>query len=159
MTILYVHEESGFREASAGNVIACAQALIARRYRSGSPVLTSSQRTREYLNLHIGALEYEVFGCLYVDNRNRLIAIEDLFRGTINGTSVHPREVVKSALNHGAAGCIAFHNHPSGVAEPSQADELITRRLKDALSLVDVCLLDHLIVGEKVYSFAECGLL
>lgn len=159
MTILYVREKSAYREAVARDVIATAQGLIARRYRSGSPVLTCPQRTREYLTLHIGGLEYEVFGCLYLDNRNRLIAIEDLFRGTIDGASVHPREVVKSALNHRAAACIAFHNHPSGSSQPSQADELITRRLKDALALVDIRLLDHLIVGETMYSFAETGLL
>ena len=159
MTTLYVREQDGFREASAGDVIASAQGLIARRYRSGSPALTSPQRTREYLNLHLGALDYEVFGCLYLDNRSRLIAIEDLFRGTIDGASVHPREVVKSAIHHGAAGCIAFHNHPSGVSQPSQADEVITRRLRDVLSLVDVRLLDHLIVGESVFSFAEAGYL
>ena len=159
MTTLYVREQDGFREASAGDVIASAQGLIARRYRSGSPALTSPQRTREYLNLHLGALDYELFGCLYLDNRSRLIAIEDLFRGTIDGASVHPREVVKSAIHHGAAGCIAFHNHPSGVSQPSQADEVITRRLRDVLSLVDVRLLDHLIVGESVFSFAEAGYL
>lgn len=159
MTTLYVREQDGFREASAGDVIASAQGLIARRYRSGSPALTSPQRTREYLNLHLGALDYEVFGCLYLDNRSRLIAIEDLFRGTIDGASVHPREVVKSAIHHGAAGCIAFHNHPSGCVQPSQADEVITRRLRDALSLVEVRLLDHLIVGESVFSFAESGYL
>lgn len=157
MTTLYVREETGYREADARDVIASAQGLIARRYRSGSPVLTCPQRTREYLSLHIGSLDYEVFGCLYLDNRNRLIAIEDLFRGTIDGASVHPREVVKSALDHGAVACIAFHNHPSGSSQPSQADEVITRRLKDALALVEIRLLDHLIVGETMYSFAEVG--
>jgi DNA repair protein RadC len=157
MTTLYVREETGYREADARDVIASAQGLIARRYRSGSPVLTCPQRTREYLTLHVGALEYEVFGLMYLDNRHHLIAVEDLFRGTIDGASVHPREVVKSALNHGAAACIAFHNHPSGSSEPSQADEVITRRLKEALALVEIRLLDHLIVGETMYSFAEVG--
>lgn len=159
MTTLYVREKTGYREANANDVIASAQGLIARRYRSGSPAMTSPQRMQEYLQLHVGALEYEVFGCVYLDTRHRVIAIEDLFRGTIDGTSVHPREVVKAAINHSAAACIAFHNHPSGVAEPSHADELITRRLKDALALLDVRLLDHLIVGETVYSFAEAGCL
>ena len=94
-----------------------------------------------------------------MDNRNRLICVENLFRGTIDGASVHPREVVKVALQRGAAGVILFHNHPSGVATPSQADEIITARLKEALALIDVRVLDHLIVGEEIYSFAEAGLL
>lgn len=111
------------------------------------------------MHLQLGALAYEVFGCLFLDNRNRLICIEYLFRGTIDGASVHPREVVKAALQHNAAGIILFHNHPSGVAEPSQADEFITRRLKKALGLIDVRVLDHLIIGEQTYSFAEAGLL
>lgn len=122
-------------------------------------MLTCPQRTREYLTLHVGALEYEVFGLMYLDNRHHLIAVEDLFRGTIDGASVHPREVVKSVIHHSAAACIAFHNYPSGHSQPSHADELITLRLKEALALVDVRLLDHLIVGETMYSFAEAGLL
>lgn len=157
MTTLYVHEATGYREASAQDVITRAHNLIAQRYRAGSPVLSAPQRTREYLRLHLGNLEHEVFGCLYLDNRNKLIAVEDLFRGTIDGASVFPREVVKAALKHNAAACILFHNHPSSVADPSQADELITSRLKEALALIDVRVLDHLIVGEQVYSFAECG--
>jgi len=94
-----------------------------------------------------------------MDNRNRLICVENLFRGTIDGASVHPREVVKAALQQNAAAVILFHNHPSGVATPSQADQIITDRLKDALALIDVRVLDHLIVGEEIYSFAEAGLL
>ena len=101
-----------------------------------------------------------VFACLFLDNRHRVIKYEELFRGTIDGASVHPREVVKRALHHNSAAVILAHNHPSGVAEPSLADEAITRRLKDALSLVDVRVLDHFVVaaGESV-SFAERGLL
>jgi len=159
MATLYVRDASGYREATAQDVITCAQGLIARRYRTGSPVLEAPQRTREYLRLHVGGLDYEVFGCLYLDSRHRLIAVENLFRGTVDGASVHPREVVKSALQHGAAACIIFHNHPSGVAEASRADEIITQRLRAALELVEVRLLDHLIVGEHVMSFAEVGLL
>jgi DNA repair protein RadC len=97
---------------------------------------------------------------LYLDNRNRVITCQELFRGTIDGASVYPREVVKEALAHNAAAVILVHNHPSGVAEPSQADELITRRLKQALSLVDIRVLDHVIVGDGACeSFAERGLL
>jgi DNA repair protein RadC len=111
------------------------------------------------LRIHLGGCDHEIFGVLHLDYRHRLIAREDLFRGTVDGASVHPREVVKAALAHNAAGVILFHNHPSGIAEPSQADELITRRLIDALALVDIRVLDHLIVTERVYSFAEHGLL
>ena len=101
-----------------------------------------------------------MFCCLHLDNRHRLIAFDELFRGTIDGASVHPREVVKQALARNAAAVILAHNHPSGVAEPSQADELITHRLKEALALVDIRLLDHVIVGDgSCLSFAEKGLI
>ena len=101
-----------------------------------------------------------MFCGLYLDNRHRLIAFQELFRGTIDGASVHPREVVREGLAHNAAAIILAHNHPSGVAEPSQADELITRRLADALALVDIRLLDHLIIaGPQTVSFAERGML
>jgi DNA repair protein RadC len=97
---------------------------------------------------------------MHLDNRHRLIAFDELFRGTIDGASVHPREVVRQALARNAAAVILAHNHPSGVAEPSQADELITQRLKEALALVDIRLLDHLVVGDgSCVSFAEKGLL
>ncbi len=103
---------------------------------------------------------HELFCCLHLDNRHRLIAFEELFRGTIDGASVHPREVVKQALARNAAAMILAHNHPSGVAEPSRADELITRRLREALALVDIPVLDHLIVaGNSCVSLAERGLL
>jgi len=160
MATLYVRDASGYREARAEDVISSAQNLIARRYRVGTPVIDSPQRTREYLKLHLGGLDYEVFGCLFLDNRHRLIKAEDLFRGTIDGASIHPREVVKAALMTSAAACILFHNHPSGIAEASQADRLITQRLREALQLVDIRVLDHLIVAaDCVLSFAERGLL
>jgi DNA repair protein RadC len=157
MTTLYVRENSGFREAESYLVIQQAHALIARRFRVGSPVLTQPAKTRDFLKLHLGSLDYEVFGVLHLDARMRLIAIEDLFRGTIDSASVHPREVVKSALRHDALHVVAFHNHPSGTPFPSPADEFITARLKDALALVDIRLLDHLIIGSDIYSFAESG--
>ena len=158
MITLYVRDGSGYREAQAQEIIACAQGLIAQRYRAGARVMDCPNRTREYLKLHFGALEHEVFGCLFLDSRHRLIAVETLFRGTVDGASVHPREVVKAALAHNAVAAIIFHNHASsGVAEPSHADELITVRIRDALALIDVRLLDHLIVGARVFSFAEAG--
>ncbi|HEX4050675.1 MAG TPA: JAB domain-containing protein [Steroidobacteraceae bacterium] len=159
MTTLFVRDASGYREASAQDIIACAQGLIAQRYRSGAPAFDSPARTREYLRLRFGPLDHEIFGCLFLDNRHRLIMAETLFRGTIDGAAVHPREVVKAAIQHNAAACIFFHNHPSGAAECSQADRLITQRLVTALQLVDVRVLDHLIIGETTYSMAESGLL
>jgi len=121
-------------------------------------VLQSPSATRQYLSLRFANLEHEVFSCLWLDNRHRVIACEEMFRGTIDGASVHPREVVKRALAQNAAAVILAHNHPSGVAEPSQADELITQRLRDALAIVDIRLLDHLIVaGARVVSMAERG--
>jgi DNA repair protein RadC len=124
------------------------------------PTLTNPQNTREYLRMRLRDLDHEVFCCLYLDNRNRVISCEELFRGTIDGATVHPREVVKRALAHNAAAVIFAHNHPSGVAEPSQADELITRRLKESLSAVDIRVLDHLVVGDgHCESMAERGML
>jgi DNA repair protein RadC len=124
------------------------------------PTLTNPTSTREYLRMRLRDLDHEVFCCLYLDNRNRVIACEELFRGTIDGASVHPREVVKRALAHNAAAVILAHNHPSGVAEPSQADELITRRIKESLGSVDIRVLDHLVVGDgHCESMAERGML
>ena len=121
--------------------------------------LTSPQQARDYLLLQLRDREHEIFACLFLDTKHRVIVFEEMFRGTLDGASVHPREVVKTALRHNAAAVIAAHNHPSGVAEPSRADELLTGRLKDALALVEIRLLDHLIVGETVTSLAERGML
>jgi DNA repair protein RadC len=144
-------------------VLAASLELARRHYgealRAGPP-LGSPRDTADFLTAHLPDRPYEVFCCLHLDARHRLIAFEELFRGTIDGASVHPREVVRQALAHNAAAVILAHNHPSGVAEPSQADELITRRLRDALALVDIRVLDHLIVGDaRCLSFAERGLL
>ena len=124
------------------------------------PSLSSPRATRDFLGAKLRDLEHEVFCCLYLDKRHRLIHFEELFRGTIDGASVHPREIVKLALQRNAAAIIIAHNHPSGIAEPSQADELITQRVKEALALVDIRLLDHIVVGDGVsVSLAESGLL
>jgi DNA repair protein RadC len=145
--------------ASAEEILEAARRVVARRVRRGA-VLTSPKATREFLTLQLGAREFETFCVLFLDNRHRVLEFLELFRGTIDGASVHPREVVKEALLRNAAAVILAHNHPSGVAEPSQADELITQRLRDALALVDIRMLDHLIVaGNSVLSFAERGLL
>lgn len=120
--------------------------------------LGSPGAVRDYLRLHLGGLGHEVFMALFLDAQNRVLAREELFRGTLTQTSVYPREVVKRALAHNAAGIILAHNHPSGVAEPSQADRWLTDQLKTALGLVDVRVLDHFIVaGSKGLSFAERG--
>jgi DNA repair protein RadC len=124
------------------------------------PSLSSPRATRDFLVAKLRDLEHEVFCCLYLDKRHRLIHFEELFRGTIDGASVHPREIVKLALQRNAAAIIIAHNHPSGIAEPSQADELITQRVKEALALVDIRLLDHIVVGDGVsVSLAERGVL
>ena len=123
--------------------------------------LTSPELTRRFLAATLRAYPYEVFACLLLANQHRVIRFEELFRGTIDGASVYPREVVKVALAHNAAAVIFAHNHPSGVAEPSEADKFITQRLKQALGLLDIRVLDHFIVGDglNAYSFAEHGLL
>jgi DNA repair protein RadC len=122
--------------------------------------LNSPSAVREYLRLKLQALPHEVFVALFLDAQNRVIEIEELFRGTLTQTSVYPREVVKRALHHNAGAVIFAHNHPSGVAEPSHADETLTQALKQALALVDVRALDHFIVaGSGVLSFAERGLI
>ncbi len=129
------------------------------RLRHG-PSLTSPRAARDFLVARLRDRDQEVFCCLFLDSRHRLIAFEELFDGTIDGASVHPREVVKQALRRNASAVILAHNHPSGVAEPSQADEIITVRLRDALALVDIRVLDHLIVGDGTCSsLAERGVL
>jgi DNA repair protein RadC len=122
--------------------------------------LTSPTAVRDYLRLTLAALEHEVFVCIWVDAQHRVIGVDEPFRGTLTQTSVYPREIVKAALAANAAAVIFAHNHPSGVAQPSRADELLTRSLKEALALVDVRVLDHFVVaGNQALSFAERGLL
>jgi len=141
------------------SLITLAMKVLAIKHRAGR-ALSKPEETRNYLRLRLADYRNEVFGCLFLDNRHRIIAVRELFQGTIDGASVHPRVVVQQAMEVNAAAMVFFHNHPSGVAEPSRADEAITRRLKDALALVDVRVLDHFVVsaGESV-SFAESGLL
>jgi len=122
--------------------------------------LSSPDITRAYLSAHLRGYSYEVFACLFLDNQHRVIQLDEMFRGTLDSASVYPREVVKQALHHNAAAVIFAHNHPSGIAEPSQSDKLITDKLKQALGLFDIRVLDHFIVGDgPPYSFAEHGLL
>lgn len=137
---------------------------LCRRYLKSSlnrsDPLTSPAATRDFLSSQLRQHPHEVFACLFLDNKHRVIAYEELFRGTIDGASVHPREVVKRSLHHNAAALILAHNHPSGVTEPSRADQQITQRLKEALNLIDVRILDHFIVGDgEALSLAERGMI
>lgn len=133
--------------------------ILAARHRKGR-VIKSPADTEAYLRLRMADLPHERFGCLYLDNRHRVLELRELFHGTIDGTSVYPRVVVQQTLELNAAAVILFHNHPSGVAEPSQADERITRRLKAALELIDVRVLDHFIVASGgCTSMASRGLI
>jgi DNA repair protein RadC len=137
---------------------------LGRRYLvdeiSRGDVLDSPQATRDLLGMRMGHLSHEVFACLFLDNQHQVIHYEEMFRGTLDGASVYPREIVKRALELGAKALIFAHNHPSGIAEPSQADRDLTRRLQEALDLVDIRVLDHFIVGDgQPLSFAERGLL
>ena len=134
-----------------------AKRYLAEPMRRGN-VFNSPEVTRDYLQARLRGQHREVFLCLYLDNRHALLAEEELFQGTLDGAAVYPREVVRQCLHHNAAAVIFAHNHPSGVAEPSQADRRITERLRQALSLVDIRVLDHLVVGHgEVASFAERG--
>jgi DNA repair protein RadC len=154
---LYIKDGKRYREAGIKD--------IAEQYRIKTKDITgttirSPADTEQFLMGKLAGLEHESFSIIYLDNRHRILDYKELFRGTIDGTSVYPREVVKEALKHNAAAIILAHNHPSGVAEPSQADERITKRLKAALELVDVRVLDHIIVGHaKTTSMASRGLL
>lgn len=136
---------------------------MARRYLSEAlkrgEEITSVSAVRDYLKIRLRDYQHEVFACLFLDNRHRIIQYKEMFTGTIDGASVYPREVVKQALKDNAAAVIFAHNHPSGIAEPSDADKRITQRLTDALGLVDIRVLDHFVIGDEVVSFAERGLL
>jgi DNA repair protein RadC len=123
-------------------------------------ILNSPDETEKFLRLKLAEQKNELFGCMFLTNRHAVIAIEELFFGTIDGASIHPRVIVQKALLHNAAAAILYHNHPSGVAEPSKADEQITQRIKDALALVDVRVLDHIVVStDECVSFADRGLI
>lgn len=141
-------------------IIAQALAILAGRLTRESHVFDSPQLVKDYCRLHLGGLEHEVFGCLFLDSQHRLIEFRAMFTGTLSQTSVYPREVVKAALRVNAGAVILTHNHPSGSTEPSRADELLTSTLKAALALVDVRVIDHMIVSATgTTSFAERGLL
>jgi DNA repair protein RadC len=158
--MLYVRETARkYRLATHAEIDATAAENLSREFKRGE-ALISPEHCKRFLRLRLRQRESEVFAVVFVDSQHRFIEYEELFFGTIDGTSVHPREVVRAALKHNAAAVFFAHNHPSGVAEPSQADVRITERLRQALALIDVRVLDHLVVGDQlVTSLAERGML
>jgi DNA repair protein RadC len=157
---LLVRDVNGqYRPASPEEVLQRARLVLSHRVRRGA-TMSSPQAVKDYLRLEIGTLGHEVFTVIFLDAQHRLLALKEMFRGTVSQTSVYPREVVKEALMLNAATVVLAHNHPSGSAEPSRADEFLTQSLKAALALVDVRVLDHLVVTvTDIVSFAERGLL
>ena len=147
------------KRAEMAAVIEIARRALAQEL-TQRPVFDAPPKVKQYLQLQLGAREHEVFAIMFLDAQSRLLRFEEMFRGTLTQTSVYPREVAKRALELGCAAVILAHNHPSGAAEPSRADEYLTQTLKSALQLIDVRVLDHLVVGHgEVISFAERGLL
>lgn len=158
--MLLVRDEQGrYLPASVEQILNVARQVIDHKYPRGA-LFTAPELVKDYLRTKLVGFEHEVFAALFLDSQHRLLEYVELFRGTIDQASVYPREVVKEALRANAAVVIFSHNHPSGNPEPSQADKMLTQRLKEALALVEVRTLDHIIVGgESTVSFAEQGLL
>jgi DNA repair protein RadC len=145
---------------SEGEVLAKALEIIENRLRKPGEAMSSPQSVKDYLTIKLAELEHEVFFTLWLDGQHRVIQFGSMFRGTLSQTSVYPREVVKEALRLNAGAVIFAHNHPSGMPEPSRADEMLTKTLQEALALVEVKVLDHIIVGgATTVSFAERGLI
>ncbi len=159
-TALLVRDVDGqYRVASADEVLSQAWGVLAERVKPGV-TLSSPQDVKDYLRLAIGLLEHEVFCVVFLDAQHRVIELQQMFRGTVTQTSVYPREVVKASLLLNSAAVVLAHNHPSGLADPSRADEYLTQTLKAALQLIDVRVLDHMVVtANAVVSFAERGLI
>lgn len=159
MPTLMVKKGTGYRVATEEEILQAARAVMSRRFERGTAI-TSPDAAWEFLQVHLGPRAYECFALIWLDNQHRIIRFEELFRGTVNGSSVYVREVLRAAIEHNAAACILAHNHPSGVAEPSSADLWITRQIKETLDKIDVRVLDHVIVGEgKPCSLVERGLM
>ena len=157
--MLYIQQANGeYRVADEDDVI-CEATDIYNRYFSKGTVISKPEKSADYFKLKLAHYEYEVFVCMFLNNQHQVIACDEMFRGTIDAASVYPREVLKAALQHNAAAVVFAHNHPSGKAEPSHADQEITKKLKSALALIDIRVLDHIIIGDSTYSFAEHGLL
>jgi DNA repair protein RadC len=156
---LYVREGNVFHPASSTQILECAKRVTARHFRPGHPVLKSPERARAFLQCRMANRTHEVFAVLLLDQQHRLIKYLELFRGTVDSASVYPREVVKEALAHGAVSVILAHNHPSGSTVPSLSDRGLTQKIKRAFAVFDIHVLDHLLVGKSILSFAEFGLL
>jgi DNA repair protein RadC len=159
MTTLYLRDGDTYREADSESIFTCADELITQRFRRGAPILREPNQTREYLRLHGGPKPYQLLGLLHLTRQHRLIALEDLFRGTLDEHRIHNREIVRSILQHNAKCVMSYHNDPAGISEPTITDERAIRHLCNALSLMEVRLLDHWIIGDPIFSFAEAGLL
>jgi len=159
MIDLYVRDGDTFTQAPPGAVLDSARHLLAEHFRPGAPILKDPQLVETFLTARLAEREHEVFALICLDCRHHLIEYLELTQGTLDLATVHPREVVKAALKSNAAGVILVHNHPSGVPEPTAADVELTRRLKTALAMVDIRVLDHVIVGATTTSFAKRGLL
>lgn len=160
MQNLMVKTGARYRKATAAEVAEVHSGYALAAVNAKRPSVNAPAMARTFFREILGGLDYEVFAIALLDTRHRVITVETMFRGTVDGASVHPREVVRAVIFAGAAAVIFAHNHPSGVAEPSTADELITRRLRDALAMIDVRVLDHLIIGlNSTCSFAERGML
>jgi DNA repair protein RadC len=159
-----VKTESAATYAATTNVaedaiIAQAMSILESRLRTKTTAFTSPDQSKQFVRCKLQQLEHEVFSVLFLDNQNYLIEYTEMFRGTIDSASVYPREVAKAALELNAAAVIFAHNHPSGISVPSSADRNITHKLKSALELFDIRVLDHIIIGDTTYSFAESGLI
>ena len=157
--MLYIKQDDGqYCIADEDDVICEAITIYNRYFCKGTP-LTEPVKAADYLKLKLAQYDHEVFVGLFLNKRHQIISCDELSHGTIDAASVHSREVVKAALLHNAAAVVFAHNHPSGASEPSQADINITEKLKSALALIDVTVLDHFVIGESVVSFAEQGLI
>jgi len=158
-TLLVRDANGDYAPAPSEVILEAARQVIDTKMQRGEKFV-SPAAVKDYLCLKLAGYEHEVFAILMLDNQHRLIAYSEMFRGTIDSASIHPREIVKEVLSHNAAALIIAHNHPSGHPEPSAADRQITQRLKDALALVEVRVLDHIVVGGlQTVSFAEEGLI
>ncbi len=157
-TPLFIKSGNDFHEAPHSTVLNCARHLTRAQFRPGAPVLADVESMREFLMLQLGPREREVFGLILLDTRHRLIEYVDMFEGSVDGAQVYPREVIKCVVAKHAAAVVLVHNHPSGGCEPSLADMAVTARLKAALALIEVRVIDHLIVGESITSLAARGL-
>jgi DNA repair protein RadC len=161
MTALFVSEPAcGYRPATQDDILTAAQAIAAARLRNGAFALDKPEVVSDFLRTHLAHLDYEVFQAIFLDSQLRFIESREMFRGSVSQAAVYPREVVRAAMQCNASAVIVAHNHPSGVAEPSAADLSLTKQLSQAMELLDIRLLDHVIIaGPNIVSFAQRGLL